>query len=153
MQKKILCTAFMLSAICMNAFAAADVSLVDNKVTVEVDSVAETWGTLIVTKEGNSLADENIIAMKQAKADENGKATFNFSMPATLEGGVNGKYDLHIKTGADDIRIENMYYSIPQDRNDVIDDLKTETNIKAILENADNEVSVRALGIYLDRYN
>lgn len=137
----------------MNAFAAADVSLVDNKVTVEVDSVAETWGTLIVTKEGNSLADENIIAMKQAKADENGKATFNFSMPATLEGGVNSKYDLHIKTGADDIRIENMYYSIPQDRNDVIDDLKTETNINAILENADNEVSVRALGIYLDIYN
>lgn len=151
--KKILCAAFMVSSICMNAFAAADVSMVDNKVTVEVKSEAEKWGTLIVTKSGASLDDENIIAMKQAVAGKDGKATFNFSMPATLEGGVNGKYDLHIKTGADDIRIENMYYSVPQDRNDVIDDLKTETNIKAILENADNEVPVRALGVYLDIYN
>ena len=96
--KKILCAAFLVSSICMNTFAATDVSVVGNKVTVETDIEAKKWGTLIVTKSGKSLDNENIIAMKQALADENGKAIFNFSMPATLEGGVNGKYDLHINT-------------------------------------------------------
>ena len=80
MKKKILCAAFMLSAICVNAFAAADVSVVDNNVTVEIDSVAEIWGTLIVTKSGESLDNENIIAIKQAFADENGNFNPNNSV-------------------------------------------------------------------------
>ncbi len=153
MKKKILCAVFVASSICMNVFA-ADVSLVDNKVIVEVDSVAEAWGTLIVTKEGASLADdENIIAMKQAKADKNGKATFNFSMPATLEGGVNGKYDLHIKSGDGDVYIESMYYALPADRTSVAGNLKTEANVKAIIENGSNEDTLRTLGVHLDIYN
>ena len=153
MKKKILCIALASSFMCMNAFAATDVSVVDNKVTVEVDSEAGKWGTLIVTKSGDSLDDENIIAMKQAVADENGKAIFTFSMPATLEGGVNGEYDLHIKTGTDDIRTESMYYVISEDRNNLIDDLKNEADIKSIFDNPDNDIPLKALGVYLDTYN
>lgn len=153
MKKKILCAAFMLSAICVNAFAAADVSMVDNNVTVEIDSEAEKWGTVIVTKSGESLDNENIIAVKQAFADENGKAIFNFSMPETLEGGVNGKYDLHIKSGDEDVYIESMYYALPVDRANVIDGLKNSTDIKAIIEDESNEEALRTLGIYLDIYN
>ena len=153
MKKKILCVAFMLSAICGNAYAAADVSMVDNNVTVEIDSEAEKWGTVIVTKSGESLDNENIIAVKQAFADENGKAIFNFSMPETLEGGVNGKYDLHIKSGDEDVYIESMYYALPVDRANVIDGLKNSTDIKAIIEDESNEEALRTLGIYLDIYN
>jgi len=153
MKKKILCVAFMLSAICVNAYAAADVSMVDNNVTVEIDSEAEKWGTVIVTKSGESLDNENIIAVKQAFADENGKAIFNFSMPETLEGGVNGKYDLHIKSGDEDVYIESMYYALPADRANVIDGLKNSTDIKAIIEDESNEEALRTLGIYLDIYN
>jgi len=150
MKKKILCAVFVASSICMNVFA-ADVSLVDNKVTVEVDAEAEKWGTLIVTKSGASLEDKNIIAIKQA-AEENGKAIFNFSMPATLEGGVNGKYDLHIKNGDGDVYIETMYYVLPADRNRVTEDLKTSTDIKTVIENESNEESLKALGVYIDIY-
>lgn len=153
MKKKILCAVFVLSSMCMNAFAAADVSVVDNNVTVEVDAEAEKWGTLIVTKSGASLDDENIIAMKQALADENGKAIFNFSMPDTLEGGVSGKYDLHIKSGDEDVYIENMYYVLPADRDNVVDGLKNSENIKAVIENESNEETLRALGVQLDVYN
>lgn len=153
MKKKILCAAFMLSAICVNAVAAADVSMVDNKVTVEIDSAAEKWGTVIVTKSGESLDNENIIAVKQAVADENGRAIFNFSMPAILEGGVNGKYDLHIKSGDEDVYIESMYYALPADRDNVVEELKNSTDIKTIIENEDNEEALRTLGVYLDIYN
>jgi len=150
--KKILCAAFLVSSMCMNAFAAADVSVVGNKVTVEVDIEAEKWGTLIVTKSGKSLDNENIIAMKQAVADENGKAIFNFSMPATLEGGVNGKYDLHIKNGSKDVYIESMYYVLPADRSRIIEELKNGTDIKAVLENDSNKEIFNALGVHLDIY-
>lgn len=153
MKKKILCAAFMLSAICVNAFAAADVSMVDSNVTVEIDSEAEKWSTVIVTKSGESLDNENIIAVKQAFADENGRAIFNFSMPETLGGGVNGKYDLHIKSGDEDVYIESMYYALPVDRANVIDGLKNSTDIKAIIEDESNEEALRTLGIYLDIYN
>ena len=150
MKKKILCAVFVLSSMCMNAFAAADVSVVDNNVTVVVDVEAEKWGTLIVTKSGASLADENIIAMKQAVGDENGKATFNFSMP---EGGVNGEYDLHIKSGDRDVYVESMYYVLPADRERVADELKNSDNVKAVIENVSNKEPLTILGVHLDVYN
>lgn len=153
MKKKILCAALVVSSICMNTFATAEVSVVDNRVTVEVDSEAEKWGTLIVTKSGDSLDDENIIAIKQAFADENGIAVFNFLMPDELEGGVNGKYDLHIKSGDENVYIESMYYVLPEDRDDVTEALKNSTDIKAIVENESNEDILRTLGVYVDIYN
>ncbi len=107
--KKVLCTILAACTLSTNALAAASISVNSNKITAEIDIDAGKWGTLVVTKAGKSLEDENIIAMKQAFGDEKGKAIFNFSMPATLDGGVNGEYDLHIKNGDGEVYIETIY--------------------------------------------
>lgn len=153
MRKKILCAMFAATSICVSAYAATDVSMLDNKVTVETDIESGKWGTLIVTKSGDSLDDDNIIAMKQAKGDESGKAVFKISMPGTLEGGVNDKYDLHIKGGDGNVETESMYYALPADRTNMLEALKTESDIKTILEDENNEIPLKALGVCLDYYN
>ena len=153
MKKKVLCVAFMIFSMCTNAFAATDVSVTDNKVKVEADASSGEWGTLIVTRSGKSLDDENIIAIKQAVADQDGIVTFNFTMPAVLEGGVNGKYDLHIKNGDENIYTESMYYASPADRSSVAGELKSNTDIKTVLEKEGNENTLKALGVSLDIYN
>lgn len=150
--KKVLCTILAACTISSNALAAANISVNGNKITAEVDIDAGKWGTLIVTKAGKSLDNENIIAMKQAFADENGKAIFKFSMPEELEGGVNGEYDLHIKNGDGDIYIENMYYILPSDREGVIDSLKNSEDIKTILEDEKSKEVLSSLGAHLDIY-
>ncbi len=151
--KKVLCTILAVCAINSNALAATNISVSSNRITAEIDIDAGKWGTLIVTKSGKSLDNENIIAMKQALADENGKATFSFSMPVTLEGGVNGKYDLHIKNGDGNVYIENMYYFLPEDRESVVENIKNSTDIKAVLEDESNKEVLKSLGVYLDIYN
>lgn len=153
MKKKVLCVAFMIFSMCTNAFAATDVSVTDNKVKVEADASSGEWGTLIVTRSGKSLDDENIIAIKQAVADQDGIVTFNFTMPAVLEGGVNGKYDLHIKNGDENIYTESIYYASPADRSSVAGELKSNTDIKTVLEKEGNENTLKALGVSLDIYN
>ncbi|MBQ7574425.1 MAG: S-layer homology domain-containing protein [Clostridia bacterium] len=153
MKKKVLCVAFMIFSMCANAFAATDVSVTDNKVKVEADASPGEWGTLIVTRSGKSLDDENIIAIKQAVADQDGIVTFNFTMPAVLEGGVNGKYDLHIKNGDENIYTESIYYASPADRSSVAGELKSNTDIKTVLEKEGNENTLKALGVSLDIYN
>lgn len=150
--KKVLCTILAACTISSNALAAANISVNGNKITAEVDIDAGKWGTLIVTKAGKSLDNENIIAMKQAFADEKGKAIFKFSMPEELEGGVNGEYDLHIKNGDGDIYIENMYYILPSDREGVIDSLKNSEDIKTILEDEKSKEVLSSLGAHLDIY-
>ena len=117
-------------SMCANAFAATEVSVTDNKVKVEADARPEEWVTLIVTRSGKSLDDENIIAIKQAVANQDGTVIFNFTMPAVLEGGVNGKYDLHIKNGNENVYTESIYYVSPADRSSVVEELKSNTDIK-----------------------
>lgn len=151
--KKVLCTILAACTLSSNVLAATSISVNSNKITAEIDIDAGKWGTLVVTKAGKSLEDENIIAMKQALADENGKAIFNFSMPTTLEGGVNGEYDLHIKNGDGNVYIESMYYVIPADRERVVENLKNGTDIKEVIENESNEVILSTLGVCLDIYN
>lgn len=151
--KKVLCTILAACTLSTNALAAASISVNSNKITAEIDIDAGKWGTLVVTKAGKSLEDENIIAMKQAFGDEKGKAIFNFSMPATLDGGVNGEYDLHIKNGDGEVYIETIYYVLPADREKVTKDLKNETDIKAVIENESNKEVLKGLGVHLDLYN
>jgi len=152
MKKKFLCVALLTSFMNINAFA-ADVSMVGNKVTVEIDSEKEIWSTLIVTKSGKSLDDENIIAMKQALADDNGRAVFNFVMPGELDGGVNGKYDLHITNDGGESYVESMYYVLPADRDKVIGELKNGSDIRSVIENESNKDVLSALGVYVGIYN
>ena len=154
--KAVTCALLAFSLFNMSAYADTRISLSGNNVTVSVDGGADTWGSLVVLKSGDAYENENIITMKQAQGDAEGKLVFDFSI--SDEPGaemVNAKYDLRIKTGSDDVRIEEMYYATLNDREELakaLRDAATASELTDIIENEENEIVLRALGFDFEKY-
>lgn len=158
-KKKVIsaCILLVFSLFNVSSFADTSISITDNNVVLSTDGSANTWGTLVVVKSGDSLENENIITMKQAFSDENGKYLFDFSVSdASGAENVNAKYDLYIKNGSDDIRKEEMYYATVNDRKELATALKNiggTSQFIEIIENEENEIILRAIGFDFDKYS
>ena len=154
--KTVTCALLAFSLFNMSAYADATVSLTGNNVTVSVDGTANVWGSLVVLKSGDAYDNENIITMKQAQGDADGKLFFEFSIsdePGADK--VNAKYDLRIKNGSDDVRIEEMYYATVNDREEIAKSLReadTASELIDIIENEENEIVLRAMGFDFEKY-
>ncbi len=154
--KIVTCALLAFSLFNMSAYADTRISLSGNNVTVSVDGSANTWGSLVVLKSGDAYDNENIITMKQAQGDAEGKLVFDFSIsdePGAEK--VNAKYDLRIKNGSEDVITEEMYYATLDDREELaktLRDAASASELTDIIENEENEIVLRALGFDFEKY-
>lgn len=151
--KLLACLLAVLTATSATAAAGTSVETDKNNVTVTTDGSAGKWGTLIVVKSGESLDNANIVAMKQALGDKNGKMIFSFALPEDETS--NGKYDMYFKDDTEEVKVENMYYATESDRNALSESIKAATDAETllgILENEENGDVLRATGFDADAY-
>jgi len=147
----IILAAAMLGNICVHAAPTVEIS--ENKVTVSLTVEAGEKATLFVVRADASVDDDSeVYAMRQATADQTGKATFSFAIPEEKNSKTTeGEYTIYAKQTRGNMQLGSFFFADFKKREAVLSDLKEE-NLETVLENAENEIALKALGVQMDLY-
>ena len=121
-------------------------------VTFEVGITPEKKASMIVVKKGKSIDNnDNIFAVKEGLADENGKVVFEFDMYDGAPGNLaDGEYDVYVKEeGKDKVKYYFAYVSETTKTT-----LKTdlETSFSNTVSGSSNELALKGAGFNLEGY-
>lgn len=149
----------LLAVMCFGCGAsAADVTVIDGKQQVELVDVLELKDSaiLMVMKSGVKLNEDELVTIRTAMPDENGKTTWNFGMPEKIDGVLtDGEYDSYIKQNGVSFKTDSFVYASVESRNRVEDALGSVSagdDLALILDNSENLYALRVFGFNMDGY-
>ncbi len=137
----------------MSAYAEPGIKTDGGKITVTAVIEPFSKATMFVVRADASIDDDsNVYAMRQATADENGKVNFSFGIPEEKNSlSTAGEYKVYIKQTEVEMQTGSFFYAPVEKRDEMIFEIKS-GNVESVLNNKENEIALKALGIEMDLY-
>ena len=152
MKKAFLCMLVFASLCCGNAFAEVNIEKDECRCTVTADCAVGETVTMIVAKKNSTLADDDIIAVREGKGDEKKIAfIFEFENTAAYE----GEYTVYVMNNGSNTKSQKDFVHALDSSIDSASgalEAVTDSELEALL-NGTHQNAFKAMGMNYERYN
>lgn len=129
-----------------------------NSVVIEESIDPNATAVLIAVRSGKSIEDDDqVYAMCHAVANDVGLAVFSFDMPE-VKGDLSsdGEYDIYIRQAGKTLIKSKIIYANQESRTTLLEKINkvsSRNDLTEILDNADNQISLKAIGCDMGVYS
>lgn len=135
-----------------------EIEINDNRVDVTAGISPLSYGFLMTVKKGGDIKNNNnIFAVLEEQADEEGNVKFIFDMPAEKNNiSSDGEYEVYVKDENQLSLIGSFIYANRQSRDALIEQIKasdTSESIESIMLSEENRIVLEAIGFGTEAYS